>query len=286
MLLRLQQAADNDRHMRHLTTIIMANNWTKKMKKNKRLKLTTIQTLTHYGIVLLLLFIVCLTGLSLIEIYITNTYTGVQTADELLKSSLPFLLLAILFAFIQYRRLKFKEVNVTFTDEQFHEAVERTAKDLKWRIDKNNKTFFRAYRPWNWSGSWGEMVTIIKDKDHLLVNSICNPKSMSSVASYGWNRINIQAFLKNLTDVLNNKPAEIKIEKVTNEWSVKRIVIRLFAYPFCIFIIVFGVYMVLQPLTIRSIISGLGAITIAIIYLYSDIKILTTKNENDRSTNR
>jgi hypothetical protein len=130
------------------------------------------------------------------------------------------------------------------------------------------------------------MVTIIKDKDCLLLNSICNPDSMSSVASYGWNRKNIRTFLKNLTDVLNNKPAEIKIEKVTNEWSVKRIVIRLFAYPFCIFLILFGVYMVLQPLTIRSIIAGLGAMMIAIIYLYSDLKILTTKNENDRSTNR
>lgn len=256
------------------------------MKNNKRLKLTTIQTLTHYGIVLLLLFIVCLTGWRLIEIYVTNTYSGVRTTDELIRSSLPFLLLAMLFAFIQHRRLRFKEINVTFTDEQFHEAVERTVKDLEWRIDKNNKTLFRAYRPWNWTGSWGEMITIIKDKDHLLVNSICNPDSMSSVASYGWNRRNIQIFLKNLTDVLNNKAAEIKIEKATNEWSLKRIVIRLFAYPFCIFLIVFGVYMVLQPLTIRSIIAGLGAMTIASIYLYSDIKILTTKNENNRSTNR
>ncbi len=255
------------------------------MKKNKRLKLTTIQTLTHYGIVLLLLFIVCLSGWSLIEIYVTNTYPGVRTADELIRSSLPFLLLAILFAFIQHRRLKFKEVNLTITEEQFQEAVERTAKELEWRIDKNNKAFFRAFRPWNWTGIGGEMVSIIKGKDHLLVNSICNPDSMSSVASYGWNRKNVKTFLKNLTDVLNNKPAEIKIEKVINEWSVKRVVIRILAYPFCIFLIVLGVYMVLQPLTIRTVISGLGAMTLAIIYLYSDIKILKTKNKNDRSRN-
>ena len=130
------------------------------------------------------------------------------------------------------------------------------------------------------------MVTIIKDKDRLLVNSICDPNNMCSVVSYGWNRKNIKTFLKNLADVLDNKSAEIKIEKVTNEWSIKRIIIRLLAYPFCIFLIVFGVYMIIQPLTIRSIIAGLGAMTIAIIYLYSDIKILTTKNANDRSTNR
>ena len=264
----------------------MKSEWIPIMKKNKKLKLTTIQTLTHYGIALLLLFIVSLTGWSLIEIYVTNTYTGVRTANELIGTSLPFLLLAVFFVFVQHRRLKFKEINVTFTDEQFQEAVDRTVKDLEWRIDRNNKTFFRAYRPWNWTGSWGEMVTIIKDKDRLLVNSICDPDNMGSVASYGWNRKNIKTFLKNLTDVLNNKPAEIKIEKVTNEWSIKRTVIRLLAYPFCIFLIVFGVYMVLQPLTIRTIIAGLGAMTIASIYLYSDIKILTTKNENERSPNR
>jgi len=102
---------------------------------------------------------------------------------------------------------------------------------------------------------------------------------MSSVASYGWNQKNIKTFIKNLSDVLNNRPAEIKEEKEINEWSLKRIVIRLFAYPFCIFLIVFGVYMVLEPLTIRTVVAGLGAITIASIYLYSDIKILTTKNE-------
>lgn len=246
------------------------------MKTNKRLKLTTVQTLTHYGVVWYVLLFVLLTGWRLIDIYATDTYTGVRAADQLIETSL-LLVLAVFFALVQYRRLMYKEINLAFTDDQFQEAVERTVKDLEWRIDRNNKNFFRAYRPWNWSGSWGEMVTIIKDKDRLLINSICNPDSMSSVASYGWNRKNIQTFLRNLSDVLNNKPADIKIEKVTKGWSLKRIVIRLFAYPFCIFLIVFGVYMVLQPFTIRSIIAGIGAVTIASIYLYSDIKTLSAK---------
>jgi hypothetical protein len=99
------------------------------------------------------------------------------------------------------------------------------------------------------------------------------------------NRKNISTFIKNLSDVLNDKPAEIKIEKAINEWSIKGILFRVFAYPFCIFLIVFGVYMVLQPLTIRSIIAGLGAMAIASIYLYSDIKVLQQKNENKGSRN-
>lgn len=248
-----------------------------KMKKNKRSELSLSQKLSHYGIVFFLLFIVSLTVKSLLEIYLTKTYTGVLTADELIISSLPFLILVVLFTFIQYRRLNFKEYEVNFTEEQFQKAVKRTESELGWRVEKNTKTIFIAYRQWNWSGSWGELVTIIKEHDKVLINSICNPDSFSSVASYGWNRKNIKAFLKNLIDVLNNKPAETIIEKETNEWSIKRIAIRILVYPFCIFLIVFGVYMVLHPLTYRTIPAGLGAIAIAFIYLYSDIKILTKR---------
>jgi hypothetical protein len=100
---------------------------------------------------------------------------------------------------------------------------------------------------------------------------------MSSITSYGWNRKNIKIFNKNLIAVLENRPTEIIKEKISNEWSFRRIVIRLLTYPFCIFLIVFGIYMALQPLTIRTIFAGLGAITVASIYLYSDIKLLIKK---------
>jgi len=262
----------------------MKNNWIPLMKKTKRLKLTIDQALTHYWIVLFLLFIASLSVWSLIEIYVTDTYTGVRTAKELINVSLPFLLLAIFFVFIQYRRLKFKEFNVTFTDEQFQEAIERTVNELEWRIDRNEKIFFRAYRPWSWTGSWGEMITIIKEKDRLLINSICTPSHLfGSVFSYGWNSKNMKTFLKNLSDVLKNKPVEIEVEKEINEWSVKKILIRLFAYPFCIFLIVLGFYAIVHPSTGsiyegRMRMAGFGGIAIASIYLYLDIKILITKN--------
>jgi hypothetical protein len=178
-------------------------------KRTKRLKLTFFQALTHYCVVVFLLFIVSLTVWILIEIYVTNTYTGFRTTEELIKSSLPFLLFAIFFVFVQYRRLKFKEFNVRFTNKQFQEAVERTVNELKWNIVINNKDFFRAYRYWNWTGSWEEMVTIIKGKYRLLINSICDPNTFASVTSYGWNRKNIKVFLKNSSDVLENK--EVKI---------------------------------------------------------------------------
>ncbi|TMI63090.1 MAG: hypothetical protein E6H07_15980 [Bacteroidetes bacterium] len=243
------------------------------MKNTKRLKLTLGQTFNHYGIVIFFLFLVVLLFKDLIEIYL-NSYTGVRSTNELINSLWPFLALAIFFAIVQYRRLRFKEYKANFTEEEFQEAIKRTVTDLELRIDSNSENFFKAYR-----GSW-EVIIIIKDKDRLLVNSICDPKNFSSFTSFGVNRKNISTFIKNLTDVLNNKPAEIKIENQINEWSIKRIIFRLFVYPFCIFLIVFGVYLVLQPLTAKSIAAGLGAIMVAGIYLYSDIKILSAKKEN------
>lgn len=255
------------------------------MKENKRLKLTTIQSLTHYGIVIFLLLIVALLGWSLIEIYVTGTYTGVRSTGDLVKVSLPFLLLAITFAFIQHRRLRFKEFSLIYSEEQFQDAVQRTIHDLGWRVENNSENFFRAVRPWNWTGSWGEMVTIIKDKDRLLINSICDPDHFSSAASYGWNRKNINTFIKNLNDVLRNQPEEIRIEEPVNESSSRRTLIRFVAYPFCIFLIILGVDMILEPLTIRTALSGIGAVTVATIYLYSDIKLLS-EGMKKKSPNR
>lgn len=258
----------------------MKKEWISTMTKNKRMKLTPAHTLDHYLIVLFLLIPFQFPAWSLIEIAVTGTYSGRQTTEEIASVALIFLV-CIFFSFlVQYRRLLFKKITLTYSDEQFQEAVERTVKDLKWHIDLNNEAFFRAHRSWDWSSSWGEMVTIIKGKNFLLVNSICNPDARSSITSWGWNRKNIHTFLEHLTDVLNKQPAKIKIARVTKEWSLKQIGMRLFAYPFCFFLIAMGVYVIFQPSSFRSTIAIFVSMTLAIVYLYTDLKILITKKQN------
>ena len=170
------------------------------MNSRKRVKLTFGQTITHYLIVLFLLFIIGLFAKSLFETYMTDNYTGVRSPIEIMTMSMPFLILAIVFAFIQYKRLELKEIEVIYTEDQFQEAVRKTMEILGWRIENNRKDFFRAYRPSNWTGSWGEMITIVKGKDRLLINSICVPERMPSVVSYGWNRRNLKIFLAALNE--------------------------------------------------------------------------------------
>ncbi|HMG88802.1 MAG TPA: hypothetical protein VK589_02045 [Chryseolinea sp.] len=170
-----------------------------------RLKLTFSQTIDHYFIVVFLLIVPGLTVHNIYKIYVTHTYEGVRSAGELLATSVPFFILAIAFIFIQKNGLKFQVIKTRYTDEEFQEAVKRTIADLKWQVEHNEKDFFRAYRRWDWAASWGEMITIVKEKDQLFINSICDPNKPSSVTSWGWNKKNIEVFRNNLTHVVNGQ---------------------------------------------------------------------------------
>jgi len=105
----------------------MKKEWIDIMKQTKRLKLSRWQTLNHYFIVLFTLFLPGMTLFSLFEIYVTDTYDGVRTADELISTTGPWVIPAIAFYFIQKRRLRFREVKISYTDQEFQEAIERTA---------------------------------------------------------------------------------------------------------------------------------------------------------------
>jgi hypothetical protein len=137
--------------------------------------------------------------------YVTDTYDGVRSSTELIFSSLPFLALSVTFIFIQTNGLKFKEIKIAYSEQEFSEAVDLTVKQLKWQIELNDNQIFRAYRPWSWTASWGEMITIIKHEDKLLINSICNLNKGSSIASWGWNKKNIETFKTNLLSVISKQ---------------------------------------------------------------------------------
>jgi hypothetical protein len=161
----------------------------------QRLRLSGFQLVQHYAVVPLLLILPALYCFFAIQRYFLNMPAGSGNLVGLLKLAIPSALLAILFYFIQKRRLRFKEFLVHTSTSAFHKALERTAADLGWRIANNTKHTIQAHRPWNWSSSWGEMITIRRFKDKILINSICDPYAWPSVISYGWNRRNVDTFI-------------------------------------------------------------------------------------------
>ena len=44
----------------------------------------------------------------------------------------------------------------------------------------------------------GERITIIRDNNKILINSICDPDNRPSVSSWGQNRKNVNAFKKRI----------------------------------------------------------------------------------------
>ena len=256
----------------------MQTDWIKIMKETGKLKLSFWNYVNYYFIVVFMLLIPIFSLISVFEIYVTKTYDGVRPTSELLSFSLPWIIPAVLFFFIQKHQLKFKKIDIQYSDDEFREAIERTVKDLEWKIERNNKTYFRARRPWNWTSSWGEMITIIKLKEGFLINSIGDPNAWGSGFGYGWNRKNIKTFIKHLTETKQGLPFIEKEEKIENEWSLKRIAVRLFMYTLSAIIITAGLFAIYSS-TIRGIIAGIASISIVSIWIYSDIKMIKNQKK-------
>lgn len=174
---------------------IMTQFKTQKIKETKTLSLRRWQLFGHYAIVIFLLVAPIMATFSLFKIYVTKTYSGFRSANELMLACYPWLIPAILFYFIQKRRLKFTDINISVEKEIFQKAADLSANKLGWTIQETSPDFIRAVRRGSLSSlSWGEMITIIRENDKILINSICDPDSIASVASFGWNKKNVNTF--------------------------------------------------------------------------------------------
>ena len=167
------------------------------MKETNRLKLSNWQLFWHYSIVPFILIIPIMNLYSVFQIEVTGTYTGVRSTEEHLSAGLPWLIPAIIFAIIQYRRLNFKKLNKRLTPQEFKTIAEQAGEEMNWNFMNLTKDYVIAVTGLNWA-SWGERITIIRKENEILINSICDPDNRPSVSSWGQNRKNINAFKKRI----------------------------------------------------------------------------------------
>ena len=151
------------------------------------------QIFWHYSIIPFLLIAPAMTTVDVFKYYVTHTYNSTNPID--LEFGYMWVLLAVIFFFIQRHRLRFKIINVSINSDTFHNTVKQTAKELEWDITQMTNSFVIAKSSFSWR-SWGEQITIIHDKDKILFNSICDPDNRPSVASFGMNKINRKTFEK------------------------------------------------------------------------------------------
>ena len=179
-------------------------NTVEEMLRTKRLQLSRRQLITHYWVVILFGFVFLLPFLMEAWEAIFADASGRGSPWRIGWGSLVFGPISIFFFFWQRRALRFREFRGTFPEEAFQRAVQRTAAQLGWVIDHNGPSAFRAHRTMFFvSRRHGEMITILRPDNGLLMNSICDPDLWSAVTAYGWNRRNVNVFIANLNKACN-----------------------------------------------------------------------------------
>jgi len=171
----------------------MTSRSVQKMIETETLALTRGQLFWHYCIIGFFLIPPIMNIIDIFKYYITHTYQGVRTVGEMATWSYLPLIPAIAFYCIQKTRLRFKVIDVAADADTFMNAVKETAKELEWKIIDQKSNLIVAKSDFSWA-SWGELITIIRDKDKILFNSICDPDNRPSVASWGMNKVNLKTF--------------------------------------------------------------------------------------------
>jgi hypothetical protein len=244
----------------------MEENSVKDMIESGRLSLSFWRKLDHYFFVVFVLFIPALTTYYLIQYYFFDSYYGIRTSRELAEDYL-WLIPALIIVIVQWNRLKFKKYKITASEDEIYKALNLTSQELNWRIEKRSPNFIRAFRDWDLTASWGEMITIIPTGGSILINSICDPHKRTSIASFGMNKTNTRTFIINLYNVVNATSIR-KPEELENKWSVSNTIFRILAYPFCIGLILLAVFSMIPN---GEILLGIFCIIIPAYYFYTDL---------------
>jgi hypothetical protein len=155
-----------------------------KMKRKNTLELTRRQMLMHFfwGFFIMALVVVL------------SVMTFVQTDQEQNISYLILILtvIACLYILRQLRSLGFHIIPVKMSDKQFRQMFDAIAVKMDWIMEFNTRDCIIATTEFRWT-NWGTLITIVHDKDRILVTSICDLYKRPSTLSWGQNKKNVQA---------------------------------------------------------------------------------------------
>ena len=161
-------------------------------------KLSLEESFSHYSMPLLFSIVPVFIGYDLIKYYINETHSGMRRPEEMVPILLGSLVLVTILYVIQRRGLKFKTIEVNTSDEEFQAALKETQKKLRWVITKNREDTVKAKKKWDWTFSPGEIITIHRLKDKVLINSICSLERPGTLVFMGRNRRNIATLEREL----------------------------------------------------------------------------------------
>lgn len=230
---------------------------------NKRLQLQKWQYARHYYVVALPLLLLILIG------------------ESISITAIIYLLLSILFFLRQRKLLTFRAFKVNCTHEQLVIAMKRSAKSLDWEVE-HTATILYAFdkERFDWRYNTGWLIVVAQTNDGFLFNSLSDPRKAAAPLLRPLFRLNKNTFLKHLTDVIQEKEYNENFKQFENEWTIKKISIRLFLYPLSLVIFLLLFYLISSEETVspKAFISVIVSAIVVGVYLYSDIKSLRKNN--------
>ena len=103
------------------------------------------------------------------------------------------------------RELRLNRIDTDRSRQEITSAIVELAGNNNWEVrNKTKKYMVLKSRQRFWSGSWGEHMTILFDKNKVWVNSICDPEERHSVISMGRNRQNVTALILTIRSIPTN----------------------------------------------------------------------------------
>jgi hypothetical protein len=206
------------------------------IKSDKRVILSTWQTIGHYSFMLVPLIFPAF------ELF--YKLSGKPTVNSFSTTfQLICFLVSLAIGYFKWRELCCYLLEESRSDKEFENAVLASANKLNWRIDNfnNYKVDATSYNPWKSRDS--QLIQIERQKSRILISSIIEPGFLSVPDFFGINRRNINTFLNyynqsNTVENLNEKVIQHlkeEEEKIENEpeWNLKNTLKRLIAYLFC-----------------------------------------------------
>ncbi|MEO9533777.1 MAG: hypothetical protein ABJG68_02175 [Crocinitomicaceae bacterium] len=211
------------------------------------------------------------------QVYVSTDYSGVRSFAELSSISVALAILALLFTWLKYRTLSFKEISGTVSKAEITAAFKRLEMDRSWhQLELDVQDAFQfVVMPHNYSTS--KLVTVILKDDKILFNAIrrLDAEFRSGEQLYKSSKT-LNCFLYHLNAVRKKEEFRPIPEFNNNQWSIKMILIRLFLYPFCIFLIYTSLFLIIPEGRFDL---AIPILALSIGYIFSDLYMIFKKKK-------
>lgn len=170
----------------------------KQSLESRRLVLSGWERWTHFEPAIALAFIASL--MPAFAAYDLVTIGEVTMPDSIPKvffiaTVIPGIASVLLYIYRE-RELRLTRIDTERSRQEITSAIVELAENNNWEVrNKTKKYMILKTHPSFWSGSGGEQITVLFDKDRVWVNSICDPDKRASVVSMGRNRQNVHALI-------------------------------------------------------------------------------------------